>query len=196
MASSFRCSTAFLGTLTAILYYRYIIVPLILVSRIVDAVTCPSESSGSSVSGSSSSSSGLNKPTTITKRKVCPDFKDNEDEKYCCPSHIIPGSYYCCSQEHLYKIEAEQAAEIRRQFIKKLVSFFTRPSSSLSLFSLRHEISFPVNYPFLILLRIIVLNLTCPVSSLFFLLVPNFSLSFLFNPNYYRECKCQLNKKK
>ncbi|OZC10841.1 hypothetical protein X798_02264 [Onchocerca flexuosa] len=123
MASSFRCTTAFLGTLTTILYYRYIIVPLILVLRIVDAVTCPSESSGSGVSGSSSSSSNLNKPTAITKRKVCPDFKDNENEKYCCPSHIIPGSYYCCSQEHLYKIEAEQAAEIRRQFIKKNVTF-------------------------------------------------------------------------
>ncbi|VDK75700.1 unnamed protein product [Litomosoides sigmodontis] len=124
MAPSFRCSTTFLGTLTAILYYRYIIVPLILVLRIVDAVTCPFESSGSSSSGSSSSNSGLNKPKAITKRKVCPDFKDSEDEKYCCPSHIIPGSYYCCSQEHLYKIEAEQAAEIRRQFIKKLVFIF------------------------------------------------------------------------
>uniref|UniRef100_A0A915PI79 Uncharacterized protein n=1 Tax=Setaria digitata TaxID=48799 RepID=A0A915PI79_9BILA len=121
MTSSFRCSTAFFGTLTAILYYRYIIVPLILFLRIVDAVTCPSESSGSGAAGSSSSSTGLNKPTAITKRKVCPDFKDNEDEKYCCPSHIIPGSYYCCSQEHLYKIEAEQAAEIRRQFIKNAV---------------------------------------------------------------------------
>uniref|UniRef100_A0A8R1XXB4 Uncharacterized protein n=1 Tax=Onchocerca volvulus TaxID=6282 RepID=A0A8R1XXB4_ONCVO len=122
MASSFRCSTTFLGTLTTILYYRYIIVPLILVLRIVDAVTCPSESSGSGVSGSSSSSSSLNKPTALSKRKVCPDFKDNEDEKYCCPSHIIPGSYYCCSQEHLHKIEAEQAAEIRRQFIKNYLA--------------------------------------------------------------------------
>lgn len=122
--ASFRCSTAFFGTFTAILYYRYIIVPLILVLRIVDAVTCPSESSSSGVSGSGGGGSGLNKPAAIAKRKVCPDFKDNEDEKYCCPSHIIPGSYYCCSQEHLYKIEAEQAAEIRRQFIKKLVFFF------------------------------------------------------------------------
>lgn len=126
MASSFRCSTTSLGRITAILYYRYVIVPLILLSRIVDAVTCPSELSTSGISSSSSSSSsGFSKPAAITKRKVCPDFKDNEDEKYCCPSHIIPGSYYCCSQEHLYKIETEQAAEIRRQFIKKLVfSFF------------------------------------------------------------------------
>lgn len=150
MTSSFHCSTAFLGTLTAILYYRYIIVPLILVLRIVDAVTCPFESSASSVSNSNN---GLNKPKAITKRKVCPDFKDNEDEKYCCPSHIIPGSYYCCSQEHLYKIEAEQAAEIRRQFIKKLVVIFFFSSYFafliFFLFNLRQEIIFPVNYPFL-----------------------------------------------
>ncbi|VDK62141.1 unnamed protein product [Gongylonema pulchrum] len=106
-----------LQTLTNLLYCRYIILPLILVLRIVDAVTCPLESS--SQIGSASSSSSASKSLTLTKRKICPDFKDNEDEKYCCPSHVVPGSYYCCSQEHLYKIEAEKAAEVRRQFIKK-----------------------------------------------------------------------------
>lgn len=120
------CSTAHLRTLTIVLYYRYIVVPLILILRIVDAVTCPMESSQTGSSSGGSISNSANKPMTLTKRKVCPDFKDNEDEKYCCPSHVVPGSYYCCSQEHLYKIEAEQAAEIRRQFIKKLVEVCVR----------------------------------------------------------------------
>ncbi|VDN04903.1 unnamed protein product [Thelazia callipaeda] len=118
MIFTFYCSAPYFETVTAMmLYYRYIIVPLILVIQLVDTVTCPLEATGS---GSSSASTSVsNKPAMLAKRKMCPDFKDREEQKYCCPSHIVPGSYYCCSQEHLYRIEAEKAAEIRRQFIKK-----------------------------------------------------------------------------
>lgn len=31
--------------------------------------------------------------------KHCPDFKDDEDETYCCTSRVEPGSYYCCNWE-------------------------------------------------------------------------------------------------
>lgn len=113
----------------------YLIITIILTARFVDSITCPYETSAgsssvlASVSASSSVASGISGSISNTnkvagaigKRKVCPDFKDNENEKFCCPSHVVPGSYYCCSLESLNKIEAEQAAELRRQFIKKLV---------------------------------------------------------------------------
>ncbi|VDM38499.1 unnamed protein product [Toxocara canis] len=89
------------------IFYRYFLLPLVLMVRVVNAITCPLET----VAGS--------KPSSSTKRKVCPDFKDDISEKFCCPSHVVPGSYYCCSEEHLSVMEAEEAAELRRQFIKK-----------------------------------------------------------------------------
>lgn len=104
------CALSVLSMERFIFYrYRYVLLPLIMLFRFTSAVTCPFEA----IAGTKSSSS--------TKRKVCPDFKDDISEKFCCPSHVVPGSYYCCSEEHLSVMEAEEAAELRRQFIKKLV---------------------------------------------------------------------------
>lgn len=60
--------------------------------------------------------------TTITKtnkRKICPDFKDNINEEYCCPSQVVPGSYYCCTFEHLKQLQDIQTAQLRKLFFKK-----------------------------------------------------------------------------
>uniref|UniRef100_A0A915BFZ8 Uncharacterized protein n=1 Tax=Parascaris univalens TaxID=6257 RepID=A0A915BFZ8_PARUN len=105
------CALSVLSMERFIFYrHRYVLLPLIMLLRFTSAVTCPFEA----IAGTKSSSS--------TKRKVCPDFKDDITEKFCCPSHVVPGSYYCCSEEHLSVMEAEEAAELRRQFIKNYLA--------------------------------------------------------------------------
>ncbi|KAI6176025.1 Protein R05C11.4 [Aphelenchoides bicaudatus] len=56
------------------------------------------------------------------KPKSCPDFKDDSDQSYCCPSRITFGSYYCCNVQQKNDILSELASERRRQFVKKYLA--------------------------------------------------------------------------
>ncbi|CAJ0933204.1 unnamed protein product, partial [Mesorhabditis belari] len=53
----------------------------------------------------------------IQKEKHCPDFKDEANKSYCCPSKVSMGSYFCCTLEDIEKIEAEESSRQWRLFI-------------------------------------------------------------------------------
>lgn len=103
MAEIFTMSVFRIGRL---LYVRYFLFPLFVLIRFTNAIVCPVDSAAGS------------KPLGNARQKICPDFKDEEKQQFCCPSHVVPGSYYCCSEDHLSDMEAREAAEFRKQFIK------------------------------------------------------------------------------
>jgi hypothetical protein len=53
-----------------------------------------------------------------THRKSCPDFKDEVNQSFCCPSSITPGTFYCCTEEKREEIDALLAAEARKIFFR------------------------------------------------------------------------------
>ncbi|VDD98139.1 unnamed protein product [Enterobius vermicularis] len=58
------------------------------------------------------------------QQKTCPGFKDAKNRNFCCPSHVDPGSYFCCTETQFYEYESEESAQLRRQFFKKFVFSF------------------------------------------------------------------------
>jgi len=80
---------------------------LILSTNVVAyAVECLTTTSSSTIVASKSS-------------KSCPDFKDGDDDRFCCPSSIDPGMFYCCDQREMTAIEQQQSAIRLRQFVRK-----------------------------------------------------------------------------
>jgi hypothetical protein len=86
---------------------------------VVDAEICPLETPTESPASESTSNALGPVKKLMLKPKSCPDFKDDADQSYCCPSRITFGSYYCCTIQQKHEIQSEIAAERRRQFVKK-----------------------------------------------------------------------------
>uniref|UniRef100_A0A0N5AGR2 WAP domain-containing protein n=1 Tax=Syphacia muris TaxID=451379 RepID=A0A0N5AGR2_9BILA len=77
----------------------------IYISLIAAATLCPS---GTAVT-----------PKISNPQKMCPGFKDAKNRNFCCPSHVDPGSFFCCTEQQFYEFESEETAQLRRQFLKK-----------------------------------------------------------------------------
>jgi hypothetical protein len=75
-------------------------------SVVVFAAECLTTTSSSTVAAS--------KPS-----KSCPDFKDSDEDRFCCPSSIDPGMFYCCDEHEMATIEQQQSAVRLRQFVRK-----------------------------------------------------------------------------
>lgn len=83
---------------------QFILLNIYVSLRLVTATQCPTPT------GVALKSTG--------QQKTCPGFKDAKNRNYCCPSHVDPGSFFCCTEEQFYEFESEENAQLRRQFVK------------------------------------------------------------------------------